>query len=853
MAQHFADPWANPNDPVASAIDDLYEAEGYWSSEEYDEAREAYLNNDYQTLERLTLSEAPFPSYSILKNYIQELKNQGGNNNMPNVIFKRGSHANLTANVYDFDTKTAKSGLQDGTFYLTTDTNRLYIGNNNKLVELNKSITTVTKVSDLPTTGVEVGQFYYVSGTNNPTEGSDKADNTHKGNILAVYLGEAAGGWVQVNPDTNTDAGYDRLKTASFSNKTVSTATNQITYTLSLNSVHTGVNGAAAEKSITAVTANLVIDGNDLVSIVPSVSVGVGSVYDSSTTSVSVTTTGTGANTNQKVTIKAGNSNIDLSDSTTNNIVIKGKNTTYTFGSPAGTTYIESKADGASALTMTTFTAGNGLAISGTTANYIQYSHGTVTATTAATSTATASDGAKITVVSGVQKDSFGHVTAVDTKTITAKNTTYSPNNIYADNQGNLTFAIKPSDSAGALSFSSTAQSLYHTITVDGTATTVYNQNSLGSFYSASEIDRKIDGLGAMHYRGTVGTNGDKTTLPTSNVHVGDTYMVVTDEIGPNSDSRIGDLYIATGTTDTNGIITSNLKWELVPAGNDIDTQYEFQLSNNKIQQRVKGTAAWTDIATIAGGNKLTASTTGSTIIINHDSINNLPDTELGTNEALSATNRSFKVPKFIVDDYGHITTAGETTLTLPEDKNTTYSVTAGASVAQTAEAGSKSSIILLAGGSGSGQTSVAIAGDRVAIDVSKSESDIKISHKPLLTSGTADTAYGLSTSVTPTAGGKIKIPQVKVNAQGHVTEVGEQEITLPPDRDTKFKLNQTTATVASDTSTGVTTATMTINLSDTSNPATNKTSSNIIVSSSSLKLTAITSGFNADLVWGSF
>ena len=70
MAQHFADPWAGPNDPVASAIDDLYEVEGYWSSEEYDEVREAYLNNDYQTLERLTLLEVPFPSYSILKNYI---------------------------------------------------------------------------------------------------------------------------------------------------------------------------------------------------------------------------------------------------------------------------------------------------------------------------------------------------------------------------------------------------------------------------------------------------------------------------------------------------------------------------------------------------------------------------------------------------------------------------------------------------------------------------------------------------------------------------------------------------------------------------------------------------------------
>ena len=71
---------------------------------------------------------------------------------MANVLFKRGLQASLP-----------KSNIIDGAFYLTTDTNRLYIGNKTELVELNKSITVVDSVDKLPKTDVEVGQFYYIS------------------------------------------------------------------------------------------------------------------------------------------------------------------------------------------------------------------------------------------------------------------------------------------------------------------------------------------------------------------------------------------------------------------------------------------------------------------------------------------------------------------------------------------------------------------------------------------------------------------------------------------------------------------------------------------------------------------
>ena len=53
---------------------------------------------------------------------------------MANVKFKRGTHASLLA----------LSSYDDGCFYLTTDTDRLFVAQSaNELVELNKSIEVV--------------------------------------------------------------------------------------------------------------------------------------------------------------------------------------------------------------------------------------------------------------------------------------------------------------------------------------------------------------------------------------------------------------------------------------------------------------------------------------------------------------------------------------------------------------------------------------------------------------------------------------------------------------------------------------------------------------------------------------
>ena len=97
-----------------------------------------------------------------------------------NVLFKRGLQKDVPVT----------SGAAYGTFYLTTDTHRLYCGNSTGGADLlSQAVITVDCVSKTPNKNSledqpkSEGQFYYVK----------------ESNILAVYTGS---GYVQINPDT---------------------------------------------------------------------------------------------------------------------------------------------------------------------------------------------------------------------------------------------------------------------------------------------------------------------------------------------------------------------------------------------------------------------------------------------------------------------------------------------------------------------------------------------------------------------------------------------------------------------------------------------------------------------------
>lgn len=752
---------------------------------------------------------------------------------MANVLFKRGLHSALPTG----------NSIVDGAFYLTKDTGRLFVGQDDngtkKLVELNKSITTVATIADLPKRGVEVGQFYYVTG---PNAG---ASNTQNGNILAVVVSggiDTDAQWVQVNPDTNTDTGYNynsSLTVGTNGQGTVDTTNNRIAYTITLSSTHKNPGGGTTAASEGDVTATFYVNSSDINSITQNVAVAVGSSVVSGN-STTINTSGNGSS-GSGFTITGG-TNVTLTGDTANEITISAKDTTYTLGSAANSTAVTLTPSTGSA-TSVDFAAGTNMSVSGTTAGTITYSHAAVTRTDPAATSATASEGTTITVVDGVTTDAQGHVTAVATKTVTAKDTTYTADSISANSSGDLSFGIKPS--SGGTSTKTATGVLYNTITVDGTATTVYNQGNLGSFYSATKVDELIAGLNAMTYKGTVGgSNATVAQLPTTNVALGDTYMVGEADAGIQG-SRVGDLLIATGTEDSNGHITAaTLNWALVPAGNDPDTTYTFSVENDGTIKATPSTnsSSHITVAKVTGTNPISASVSGSTITLSHADSGVTAGTK-GDNSAITAAlgySGTFVVPKVTVDAKGHVTAIDEQQLTLPASVDTTYSISA------VQNSDSNKANIRLTPSSGSA-TNAVVVGDGTSITAAVESSELKISHANLLSSGTAGTAYGVSASTTPVAGtGKIKVPNVTVNAQGHVTAITEQEITLPAD--TKYQLRPTTVSVNNTNDT----ATVTLNMSDTTGANSNATTSTIKITSDSLNVytTSSTDTVKIEIEW---
>lgn len=74
-------------------------------------------------------------------------------------------------------------------------------------------------------------------------------------------------------------------------------------------------------------------------------------------------------------------------------------------------------------------------------------------------------------------------------------------------------------------------------------------------------VSTAISGVsGAMHFKGTVGTGGTVTDLPTTGVKIGDTYKVCSAGTYASQAAKVGDLFIATATTPT---------WAYVPSGDE--------------------------------------------------------------------------------------------------------------------------------------------------------------------------------------------------------------------------------------------------------------------------------------------
>ena len=205
--------------------------------------------------------------------------------------------------------------------------------------------------------------------------------------------------------------------------------------------------------------------------------------------------------------------------------------------------------------------------------------------------------------------------------------------------------------------------------------------------YSKDEINRRLSALDGMTYRGTVGTNGSAGTTVDNiqNPAKGDTFKVVSDlsniplSSGTGS-AKLGDLLIANGT-ETNGVIISGLYYDIIPSGNDIDTQYSVVSDTNGI--KIHNNTANTDIGSIkiAQGNQIAVSdsgTTNKTVTIAHGTISSATDGNPSNATAQTQSNGSsitVNAVTGLTTNNGHVTAVEVTPYTIVDTNASLTSV----------------------------------------------------------------------------------------------------------------------------------------------------------------------------------
>lgn len=743
---------------------------------------------------------------------------------MANVMFKRGTQTgfnNLTT-------------YQDGCFYLTTDSHRLYVGTgNNKADLVSQSVITYpnwaaiealsNKSSSSYAPGLcSEGQFYYA-----------KAEN-----ILCTY---SEGKWVQINPDHNDD--HDTyVKSVSVAKNTTETEKGkQLVYDVKITQAQKDLKGNN-EGAPSEVSGKLTISAADLGQITTHTDVGMEA--EKSNSKVYLKNNGVGANTAAKVEL-AGGGSVSVSADGSNKITISGVDTTYSLNTTTNTTGAKAALQNQNGLTEGSFAVevdGNVLTVESNTAGKngsIKLAHATtLTSETSYTPTdATADESGNVTLLMPtVSINKYGHVTAVGAKNVTLprdKDTKVSA--VSADNSGKITVKIKDESTTVETPVVSDAV-LFHKITVDGVEKTVYNQGDLGAFYSSDKVDTLITAakseMNAMTYCGTVTKSAfDQITGPQK----GDTYKAAESFTIGSGDGAIqvdtGDLIIYNGAdvaTDTTGDIT---KWEVIPSGDDIDTTYDISLNgttiqlNNKVNSQTAGTIA------VKGTDGISVINNGGLSIGHTNTV--VAGAAKGTG---LDSNRKFTIPTINYDKYGHITGLGPaTTIELPADKDTTYTFGSDA----------KTKTVLLKNSSQvtTGSLQFTTSDNNFVVSMSNAHADKPVVDLKLATVTKEDSVSTNNVSYSPLSGGSeqvFTVAKAKVDDYGRVTGFENQTITLNTDQ------------LTYNVSTNIADNILSIN-SSLAGKVGAAQSKSVKVKSGSLAFSKAEDVVSVDLVWGTF
>lgn len=611
---------------------------------------------------------------------------------MANVGFLRGSQANLNTLM------TGKTGIKEGSFYLTNDTNRLYFGKSaTELVALNEGVITVAAIANLPTgAGLsnEIGHFYYATAEN----------------ILCVYNGSQ---WVQINPDTDTQV--SSVNTAVAVAENAATATTTLKFSRNGKDLDTTENKSATLKFV---GADLVLTANG--------ADGIKLTGDTYSIGSSAITGGVAIDLNRdnaadtarkgkigSVNLKAGNA-IKLERGTNGDITIDAttavatiESNTFTVSQTGQVATIENAVKDSLATdpvkdSFKLAADGNDISLSTDTETKtvkIKGSHFSLSGETKETDNT-----AKITLKSdltGSTSSDFS-IAGGDNVTVTQNGSAIS---IAAIDTTLNSVAVDAQATGYKVTVKDTSNNVGVTNTFDpkiqlAGGESVSFVNGIATI-PTKVIDDKItaakQSMDAMVFKGVA------TSVPTGAQEIGWTYKATGDFTIPAgsvegsataADVKTGDLIVATGN-EVGGVITSGLKWYVVPSGDEENTTYSFARVEDAGKIGIKlapdGMAAnVVGQMTVEAGDNIAIAANNADTDGNYQNVK-ISHGAAGTAVATpTATKVSQKVDEALVitahevayDKYGHITgvTAKEYTLKDTDTHNDIDTFTVAAS-----------------------------------------------------------------------------------------------------------------------------------------------------------------------------
>lgn len=713
-----------------------------------------------------------------------------------NVSFLKGTQSN-------FNQLTA---FQAGAFYLTTDTNRLYFADSaTEANYLNKYVHTVASEALLKsaiTDGIVVdGDFAYVSGIN----------------ALVAIKGNS---YVQINAYTDTDD--DTTVTGLTFTKSTDAANDTITFTYTLKQSTENIEGK--KTALNDITGTFQIAGSDINAIIPASAVSVGATVSGSTATVK--TSGQGSAGSGFTVTGAGSVTVG---GQANALTITGVDTTYEMSS-AGTAIKLNGTDGGEHTV--TISGGTQIDAAAGEANEIVINHSEIT-TTGTTSAVQPADNTDFTVIDSITTDN-GHITGYNTKTVTIpKAPEYVITDITGGTDGVVSITLKDETSGASETYKSDADFF---VTVGKSKTKKFIGNDL-NVYTIDEVDDIVRDINAMVYRGTVGgTSATVSTLPTANVQKGDTYMVASAGNYGGHVCGIGDLLIATGTENDNGILSS-ITWTYVPSANDTDTQYDLVAAAGSDADSATITLKTTNGVdgdsniSLKAGNDIDVSVSGSAITVAHEAFTAKPKAATGItlnhkatndkNTVGSATGNTFTAITGLTADNGHVTEYTTTTFTLPTDYDTTYALSGASNKITLTGADGSTDDITVAGGT---DISATVSGNKLTVTHN--------THAGTKKTATGDAMYHKSTFSAITG---------LTLSNGHINDYTVTTFTLP---DGDWTLSGTADAVSNNVATFTSTL---------SGPNGASSTSALKLTSSNLTLSKESDTVEINLVWGSF